>query len=129
MAEELHEAQMDPRFLPAVDVVKRTGAREFQMRWSDDEHPTVWIATAGYSSIDGTPRSTGKINAWKIGAGLDPLRALFALCDSVVDGATCAHCGRPAGFIAATQETIGDRVICWWLWDAETNRYVQQCQL
>jgi len=34
-----------------------------------------------------------------------------------------------AGFIAGTEETIGDRIVCWWVWDVETTRYVQQCQL
>ena len=41
---------VDPRMVPAVDLLRRTGAGEFRLGYSheDDGPPTVWHATATF---------------------------------------------------------------------------------
>lgn len=119
----------DPRFTAAIDVLRRTGARTVQIRFSDDEQPTVWMVVVGYAVRNGRPVKSGKVNHHEVGAATDPLRAVFRLCDQVVDGGTCAHCGRPAGFNENPGALPLDRHVCWWTWDPEVSRFVQGCQL
>jgi hypothetical protein len=119
----------DPRFPAAIDVLRRTGAKEFQIRYSDDEQPVVWFAVAGYTVRHGRPVSTGKINTHEAAAALDPVRAVFRLCDQLVDGGECTHCHRPAGFNENPDALPLDQHICWWTWDPEVLKFVQGCQL
>lgn len=118
----------DPRFTAAIDLLRRTGMREFQIRYSDDEQPVVWMAVASYSGRDGRPVASGKINAHKVGAALNPVAAIFALCDQVIDGSMCAHCGRPAGFVKDLEATILDAYVCWYQWDPETAKFMRGCE-
>ena len=54
----------DPRVTAAIDVISRTGVREFQLRYHDDEEPVIWIAVGTWlwgrrrSGIEG-PVATG----------------------------------------------------------------------
>lgn len=119
----------DPRFTGAIDVLRRTGMKEFQIRYSDDEEPVVWFAVASYTVRNGKMVSGGKINYHETAAAFDPVAAVFRLCDEVVDGGQCAHCGRPAGFQPKPEAMPMDTLICWWVWDPETTKFVQGCQL
>lgn len=118
----------DPRFVAAIDLVRRTGARQIQIRYSDDESPVVWMAVAGYSVHHGKLSSVGKINAYKLGAALDPREALFRLLNEAIDGAQCAHCGRPSGFVEGTENMPLSEHICWYIFDPETNKYMRGCE-
>lgn len=123
---ELHD---DPRFPAAVDVLRRTGPLEFQVRYADDELPVVWICVARFNlGPDGRPqraRFKGE-RAYEVGAGLSPIAALFKLCDQVLDQSTCVHCGRASGFLAdAVPEPDAGR--CWWTWDEPTGSFVRGC--
>jgi hypothetical protein len=119
----------DPRFPAALNVLRRTGARAVQIRYSDDEQPTVWFIVASYAMREGRPVGSGKINHHETAAALDPLTAVFRLCDQLVDGGTCAHCHRPTGFNKEPGALPLDRHICWWNWDPEVGKFVQGCQL
>jgi hypothetical protein len=121
----------DPRFTAAIDVLRRTGAQEVQIRFSDDEEPTIWMAVAGYAVRNGRPTRTGKINAYETAAGVDPTTAVFRLCAQLCDGGLCYHCQRMVGFSpepGAIPEDP-DNPVCWWIWDPEVNKFVQGCQL
>jgi hypothetical protein len=108
--------------------------RQFQMRYSDDEQPIVWFAVAGwYRGRDGRPVATASDAAsphlsYRVAAEFDPLSALFALCDDVIDGEQCAHCGKPTGFMQDVEHTALDHVICWYVWDPETSSYMRGCE-
>jgi hypothetical protein len=125
----------DPRLPAAFDVLRRTGAREVSVRFSDDEQPVVWLAVAGwYVGADGVPVATARQARrpslhYEAAAALDPLRAVFRLCDQVVDGGMCAHCHRPAGFNENPGVLPFDEDVCWWTWDPEVKAFVQGCQL
>ncbi len=111
----------------ALDVVRRCGARETQIRYQDDEEPMVWMAVAGFHrGPDGIP-TEGEPNSWVVGAALDPMAAVFDLCDELVDGGKCVHCGRPTGFHPSFEEMLLDNPFCWWQWDPELSTFRQGC--
>jgi hypothetical protein len=112
------EAGADPRFLAAVDLVDRTGADEFQIRFCDEEKPVVWIAAARYP---------GAHRGWQAAGGMTPQRALFALLDSVVDGGQCKHCGRMTGFEASADHMPLSAAICWYQYDPSTRKFARGC--
>lgn len=107
----------DPLFLAGVKLVERTGARTFEIRYSDDNEPVVWMAVAEYD------------NGWDAGAGQSPIQALMRLLDQLMDGGICKHCGRPSG---VTEEWRGSmplaEVICWYRYDPETKSFRRGCE-
>lgn len=106
----------DPRFTAVVDMVGRTGAKEIQIRYSDEEKPTVWFAVAVYSD-----------DRFDCGAGADPYMAVCRLLDQLVDGGQCTHCGRPTGFSPDPDSLpLGD-VVCWYQYDPSTKKIVRGC--
>jgi hypothetical protein len=121
---------LDDRALAAIDVIKRTGAESFQIRYSDDEQPVVWLAVVTWRiNRQGIPTKHGAGRAHEAAAALTPDLAIYRLAEQIVDGGTCAHCGRPAAFNPDLSPTILDEALCWWAWDPETSTYVQACQL
>jgi hypothetical protein len=107
--------ELDPRFIGAVDLIGRTGAQEFQIRYTDDE-PVVWVARAQWHG------------QWQSGSGPDPLAAVFRLCEQVVDGGQCTHCRRPAGFTADFEEMPLSELVCWYQWDPELATFRRGCE-
>ena len=107
----------DPRFIPATEMIGRTGAKSFQMRYSDDEDPTVWIAVAVYSE-----------RTFECAAASDPVGAVLRLCDQLVDGGQCTHCHRPTVFVADINPTLLDDVFCWYQWDPELSTFRRGCE-
>lgn len=121
---------LDERALAAIDVIRRTGAEAFQIRYSDDEQPTVWLAVVTWRiNREGIPTKHGAGRAHEAAAALMPDLAIYRLAEQIVDGGRCAHCHRPTAFNAdVASEPLGD-LLCWWTWDPETGRYQQACQL
>lgn len=117
----------DPRLLPAIDLVRRTGGIEFQLRFQSDQEPTVWIAVVGHSlNAHGHP-TEGEVNRWSTAAGLTPPAAVFALLDNLIDGGTCAHCLRPSGFAPTIEQMPADQLLCWTQWDPELATFRRGC--
>jgi hypothetical protein len=114
--------------MAGVDLVRRTGAQQFQIRFSDDEQPTIWIAVAGYAQRGGRPVSSGKINAHKVGAALHPVAAVLALLDELLDGAQCQHCGRPTGVAHDLADMPLGEHVCWYQFDPELKTYRRACE-
>lgn len=107
----------DARFLATIDLIRRTGATEFQIRYHDDEQPVVWMAVAG--TKDG----------WEVDAALNPLKAVWRLVERLVDGGMCRHCSRPAG-VSDNWESgmpLSD-VICWYIYDPELKTFRRSCE-
>lgn len=110
----------DPRFLAAIDLVRRTGAADIRIGFSDPEdgEPTVWYSCATYPQLNGAEAA----------AALDPLNALFRLCAQVVDGGVCVHCKRPSIFIEDTDTELLDQMGCVYLWDEEMKAFRRSCE-
>lgn len=103
-----------------VDLIGRTGAEGFWMRFQDDEEPVVWIAQARYQR-DGR-------EVYEIDAALDPTRAAFRLCERLVDGGQCQHCHRPTGITEDFGPVLAEEVFCWYQFDPELKTFRRACE-
>lgn len=106
----------DDKLVAAVGMLNRTGAIQVQIRYCAEEEPTIWVAAAKY-----------KENHWEAAAGMGPHAAVFRLCDQVIDGGTCQHCGRPAGFETGTDPMPLDTLVCWYQYDPSTKKFSKGC--
>lgn len=128
-----HPSQLDPRFLAGVQLIERTGARMFRIGWSDDDDgpPVVWYATAEWGLDPSTGRPLpkgGRIRA-EAAAAMTPLGAVLRLCERIIDGGECTHCGRRTIFIAdhgpaGPLDTMG----CVYQWDPELATFRRNCE-
>jgi hypothetical protein len=108
-------ADGDDRMVAAVDLIGRTGAAEFQIRYCEEEQPVIWMAAASWKGH------------WEAGAGMSPLAAVFRLLDQVVDGGTCQHCQRPTGFEPSADPMPMDKLVCWYQYDPGTRKFTKGC--
>ena len=105
----------DPRLPAAAILIGRTGATEFGLRYCDEEQPTVWIAYGKWHDL------------WECAAGMDALVATFRLCDQVIDGGKCTHCGRPTGFISDYDARPPFQLVCWYAYDRKKKEFIRGC--
>lgn len=112
---------MSPKFPAGLHLLERMGCKEFQMRYSDDEQPTVWFAVARFAL------------GWETAAALHPEQALERLLTQAIDGGECRLCGRPTGLdpeggSERTAQALGVRLpVCWWTWTPATGQYRPGC--
>lgn len=110
-------SEFTPKGTAAVDLIRRTGAKDFQMRFQDDMAPTVWIAVASY----GETRHDAA-------AALNPELAVFRLCEQLIDGGQCKHCERPSSFSADVEIGLLGAVTCCYSWDPELQTFRRGCE-
>jgi len=115
--------ELDPRFAAAVDLLRRTGATNFRIGYSDEDDgdPIVWYAVVNY------PQGN------EADAGLNATTAVLRLCERVIDGGKCTHCGRPTIFdpdfsMGDVMDSVLDKMGCRYKWDAETASFVRSCE-
>ena len=111
---------LDPRGTAAIDMLGRTGARGIQIRWSDDEEPTVWLAVATYGQ--------GNDERHETAAALEPVTALLRLCELLIDGAECQHCHRLTSFVPDMDTSLLDEISCVYAWDPELETFRRGCE-
>lgn len=115
----------------ALDLLRRTGALTLSIRYQDDDEPTVWLVVASYNVDDrGRPVRQSSRARHEVDAAFDPLRAALRLCERVVDGGTCAHCGQPTGLDPdklTPPPSLGG-LICWWSYDPELRTFRRGCE-
>lgn len=126
----MNDHTLDPKFIAGVELIQRTGAKDFRVGWSDEDDgpPTVWYAVATYKRPAGTPRWT----PGEAAAALDPVRAVLRLCEQLIDGGTCAHCHRPTIFDDNPTDTPIDDLLdamgCVYAWDPELKTFRRGCE-
>lgn len=125
---DLKSSAEDPRFIAGVDLLRRTGMKEFQIRYDDEQEPVVWIALASYTIHNGRPSKSGKINHHQPGSGMTPLAAVLDLCDKAMTGGSCTHCGRPTMFDENFGAALLDAYFCWYQWDPELETFRRGCE-
>lgn len=107
----------DPRFTAAIDLIRRSGSKEFQIRYDDEQDPIVWVAVGKWG------------DAFESAGAMNPLRAVLRLLELAMDGGTCAYCTRPT---AVTDDwrspTLMDETFCWWVYDPETEKFRRGCE-
>ena len=106
----------DPRVTALIAMIGRTGAGSFQIRYSDDEDPVVWIAV---SEHHGHHTAAG---------GMTPLEAVYRLAELLIDGGECQHCHRPTGVTLDHDDMPLDPLICWYQYDPELATYRRGCE-
>lgn len=111
-------AGLSKRALAAIDLLRRTGSSTFEIRYSEDNEPLVWMAIAGWV----LPKR------YEAAAALMPEDAIFRLCDLVIDGGTCLHCSRPTGFVPDIDPMPLSDLICWYQYDPELNTFRRSCE-
>ena len=108
-------AENDPRIPALIDMLGRTGAREFQLRFSDDEVPVIWMAAARWK------------NHWEAAGATTPYLAMFRLAESVMDGGECTHCHKPTGIDDRLERDplmeASEVMFCWYRWDPENKTF------
>lgn len=104
-----------------VDLLGRTGAKSIQIRYCDEEEPTVWMAVAEYTRPEGTYFDTA--------AAMNPAGAVLRLVELMVDGGMCQHCKRPTAVEADfTANTPLDELFCWYVFDPERKTFRRSCE-
>jgi hypothetical protein len=119
----------DPVFMAAVEMIGRTGADTFQIRYCEEEEPTIWMAVVGHRiTADGLLVREGGNERFDAAAGMTPRRAVLRLLDQLIDGGTCVECGRPTG---VTEDFEGDMplpdFVCWYRFDPELATFRRGC--
>lgn len=121
---------LDPRFVAGVDLLGRTGARDFRIGWSheDDGPPTVWYAVATWKG-----HRDPRIGHGAEAAGaLNPTAAVMRLCERVIDGGECAHCGQLTIFDDNPGDSPFDTLLeamgCVYAWDPELRTFRRGCE-
>ncbi len=105
------------KLVAAIDFLRRTGADQIQVRYSDDTEPPIWFVVAKYQ------------DEIEVDAAVDPLRAALRLCERLADGGMCNHCKRPVGFDPDTLLRMPfDKVICWCQYDPELKTFRRGCE-
>jgi hypothetical protein len=108
----------------AIDFIRRTGAKQIQIRYSDDEEPTVWFVVVTYGK-----KGPAAFNTIEVDASFSPLRAALRLCERLADGGQCMYCKRPVGLEPDKLERMPfDAVICWYQYDPELKVFRRGCE-
>lgn len=120
----------EPLLAAAVELLGRTGAQSFQLRYSDDETPVVWIAVVAHR-VDrrGVPIPRGGKERYEVASALSPALAALRLCELLVDGGICRHCGKPSAVtedFAVTPPV--DTTLCWYQFDPELATFRRSCE-
>lgn len=120
----------NPVFTAAVDLLRRTGQRSFQIRYSDDETPLVWMAVGEWVLDEhGRPTDGAGKTVYDAAAAVDPVRAVLRLCEQTVDGGHCIHCRRPTGFEPDSIDTMpANDLFCWYQYDPELRTFRRGCE-
>jgi hypothetical protein len=114
------EGKADPRIVAAFDLLGRTGAHSTQLRYSDDETPTVWMAVAEYK------RRTGSV--YEAASSVDAVQAVLRLCAQLLNGGQCVHCKRTTVFERSSGVIGNPSGVCWYRWHEATQRYRRSCE-
>lgn len=113
----------------AIDLVGHTGAESFSLRYSEEEdEPTIWIAYAKHKHGEGYVITTG--------SDLSPLHSVLDLCDKLIDGGICTHCGKVTilehnwAAPALPPIRMGDEIFqhCTYKYDPELNKFRRSCE-
>jgi hypothetical protein len=107
------------KFAALIDLLGRTGAEEFQVRYCEEEMPIVWIACARWGDI------------WQAAGALHPYQAMLRLAESIMDGGKCQHCKRPTAVDDKPPDPLlrlTDQAICWYRFDPELGTFRRACE-
>lgn len=113
------------KLLAAIDFIRRCGASQVQVRYSDDEEPDIWFVVAKFDKKK-TPMA---MNGIEVDASTNPTRAALRLCERLCDGSLCSHCHKPAALEPDSLNRMPfDQTICWYQYDPELKKFRRGCE-
>lgn len=120
----------DARFIAAVDLIKRTGAKDFRIGYSDEEdgEPIVWYAVATYNRSENMPPEFPDVVLGDVDASFNPVQAVLRLCERLIDGGECWHCHQMTIFISDITVDPFDKIGCVYAWDPELKTFRRSCE-
>lgn len=118
--------EVQDRLLACTDLVGRMGAQSFELRYSDDQKPVVWIAIAAFKARRHRNDITRTIH--ECAAAIDPDRAALRLVEQLGDGGSCTHCKRPTGVSDDWEQMPLDKMVCWYQYDPELKKFRRGCE-
>jgi hypothetical protein len=114
----------DSRFVAGTVMIGRMGATNFQVRFCEEEEPTVWIVSARWER--------NNKERWEAAGALDPGTAMYRFLELVMDGGACLHCGKVTSIddLPATtpMDTVMDKMFCIYRYDPELRTYRRSCE-
>jgi hypothetical protein len=114
-----HPAIQDDKLVAVVDLLGRTGAKEFQIRYCEEETPVVWIASARWGEV------------WQAAGGMTPWSAVFRLAEATMDGGHCTHCNRMTAVDDKPADELLDamnELVCFYRFDPELKTFRRACE-
>lgn len=122
----------DPRFTGMFKLLKKVAVESVTIRYSEPdeeegEAPTVWLAIAEFGNRARRRTLPGQPTPFDAAAGSSPQVAMIRLCEQLLDGGQCSHCGRPTSFVSMGEAPVDGGIVCWVAWDAKKEEYVQDC--
>jgi hypothetical protein len=112
------------KLLAAIEFIRRCGASQVQVRYSDDEEPAVWFVVAKFDK-----KNSMGMTGFEVDASVNPVRAALRLCERLADGSKCTHCHRPVGLEPDSLLRMPfDRAICWYQYDPELKKFRRGCE-
>lgn len=118
----------DPRFTAAIDLIGRSGATSFELRYSDDQQPVVWMAIGSWPASLFDKGAKGERH--EAAGALSPMKAVMRLLTSILDGVgTCSHCKRPTAVSDDfTRSMPLEDHVCWYVYDPEMQMFRRGCE-
>lgn len=121
---------LDPRFVAGVNLLGRTGAKSFQIRYDEEQDPLVWVAVGEWDARILPPMDPeAKGTRFECAGGLHPVTAVVRLLERVVDGGSCTHCGKPTGLSDDWTGALPfEKEVCWYVFDPEMKVFRRSCE-
>lgn len=121
--------ELDPRSVALIAAFASWGAGTFSVGYTDDTFPglVVWLATV---TLD--PRQVERaghdptVPVHRFGSGPTPDAAIADVAEKLVDGAACAHCGRPVA-VELDHGATWPPAFCAYQYDPELDRIRRGC--
>lgn len=112
------------KLLAAIAFIRSLGAKQVQLRYSDDEEPDIWIVVAKFNK-----RNRIHADEMEIDASFTPTQAALRLIERLVDGHECRFCRKRMALEATTLARMPfDQLICWYQYDPELKVIRRGCE-
>lgn len=104
--------------MAAIALVGKMGAEHYQLRYSDDPKPVVWMVDAKWG------------HGHHAAGGMTPTEATLRLLDDIVDGGQCMHCRKPTSVLHDFRSNLPELMpnVCWYVYDPEVKVYRRTCE-
>lgn len=112
--------------MACIELIGRCGIETFEIRYSDDQEPIVWMAIAVMRDAGPVAEALGQ-KKWDAAAGQTPGHAIGRLTDQMIDGGKCRHCNRPTGYEPGSDTMPMNDFVCWYQYDPSTKKIVKGC--